>query len=303
MLHTQKKHAYLIMAHEQFEVLKKFLVLLDDEKNDFYIHIDKKTKKFPEKEISSSVKYSKVFFVPRISVNWGGYSFVQCEMSLLSEAMRENYMYYHLVSGADFPIKTVEEINKFFEENQGKEFVQFEKKEFQEKFKDRISLYHYFREGQGRSAALRLMENLSIKWQEKKKVDRTANLKGNLQKGSNWFSITNEFAHYLISKKEEIEQIFQNTSCSDEIFLQTMLINSPFKDKLYDENFNDSPRANMRFIDWKRGAPYVFRTADFEELIQSEYLFARKFDEKVDEEIINQLFEYLMKKRTEEHAI
>ena len=40
------KHAYLIIAHNNFEILEKTLKILDDEKNDFYIHVDKKVKNF-----------------------------------------------------------------------------------------------------------------------------------------------------------------------------------------------------------------------------------------------------------------
>ena len=37
----------------------------------------------------------------------------------------------------------------------------------------------------------------------------------------------------------------------------------------------------------------MFRKNDFEELISSGYLFARKFDSKVDSEIINKIVAYV----------
>ena len=40
------KHAYLIMAHNEFYILEKLLKLIDDERNDIYLHIDKKAKNF-----------------------------------------------------------------------------------------------------------------------------------------------------------------------------------------------------------------------------------------------------------------
>ena len=40
------KHAYLIIAHDKFEQLKRLLLLLDDERNDIYLHIDSKAKDF-----------------------------------------------------------------------------------------------------------------------------------------------------------------------------------------------------------------------------------------------------------------
>ena len=36
------KHAYLIIVHHEFEVLKHLLQALDDSCNDIYIHFDKK---------------------------------------------------------------------------------------------------------------------------------------------------------------------------------------------------------------------------------------------------------------------
>ena len=53
----------------------------------------------------------------------------------------------------------------------------------------------------------------------------------------------------------------------------------------------------MRHIDWKRGKPYIFRNDDFDELISSNCMFARKFDEKIDNEIIEKIFDYLMEQK------
>ena len=33
----------------------------------------------------------------------------------------------------------------------------------------------------------------------------------------------------------------------------------------------------MRYIDWKRGNPYVFKEDDIPEIVSSDMLFARKF--------------------------
>lgn len=52
-------------------------------------------------------------------------------------------------------------------------------------------------------------------------------------------------------------------------------------------------RDAMRYIDWTRGNPYIFRSADFEQLMSSDRMFARKFDEKVDFDIVERIFEVL----------
>lgn len=46
-------------------------------------------------------------------------------------------------------------------------------------------------------------------------------------------------------------------------------------------------------IDWTKGNPYIFRSADFEQLMSSDRMFARKFDEKVDFDIVERIFEVL----------
>ena len=56
------KHAYLIMAYRQFDVLEKILCILDDERNDFYIHIDKKAADFDPEVIKGAVKKSEIHF-------------------------------------------------------------------------------------------------------------------------------------------------------------------------------------------------------------------------------------------------
>lgn len=38
-----KKHAYLIIAHDNWKILEKLLILLDDKRNDIYLHIDRKS--------------------------------------------------------------------------------------------------------------------------------------------------------------------------------------------------------------------------------------------------------------------
>ena len=50
---------------------------------------------------------------------------------------------------------------------------------------------------------------------------------------------------------------------------------------------------NVRFIDWSRGKngnPYTFREKDKAMLMENNNLFARKFSESIDREIIEDMF-------------
>ena len=55
--------------------------------------------------------------------------------------------------------------------------------------------------------------------------------------------------------------------------------------------FGDEGAATMRYVDWSGGgrSPRVLTGADYGALKQSGMLFARKFDEAVDGEIIRRI--------------
>ena len=61
--------------------------------------------------------------------------------------------------------------------------------------------------------------------------------------------------------------------------------------KLYKKIPNDS-HTIMRYIDWNRGGPYVWKSCDFPELIDSDFLFARKFDSNIDADVIKKIIQF-----------
>lgn len=110
------KHAYLVMAHNQLDLLKVLIQCLDYEENDIYIHLDKKWKNIDYNEIYSAANKSKIVVIKeRVNVKWGTYSQIACEMCLLENAVSEHYQYYHLMSGMDLPLKSQKEIHDFFD--------------------------------------------------------------------------------------------------------------------------------------------------------------------------------------------
>ena len=61
------KHAFLIMAHNEYDILNKLLLLLDDERNDLFIHYDKKSK-LPPPPIE--LKYLNIHVFKKVDVGW-----------------------------------------------------------------------------------------------------------------------------------------------------------------------------------------------------------------------------------------
>ena len=285
-----KKHAYLIMAHTQPELLKKLLKMLDNERNDIYLHIDSKAKDYPLDEIAAVLQKSKCIFTERTDVKWGSYSQINCEMILLKEAVKTEHAYYHLLSGMDLPIKSQEQIFAFFEKYNGLEFVDEDDVAISEAALSRVKYTHKF---YGKAGSVKdILGALSVKGQKLLGVDKTQKY-GNIifQKGRNWFSITHGLAKLVVEKEDWIQEVFGQSVCGDELFLQTVARNSEYAEKIC--NPNTMPEVpDTRYIDWKRGSnnnPYVFREDDFEELKNALGLFARKFDLNVDKKIVEKL--------------
>lgn len=275
-METKNKHAYLILAHNNFDLLRVLVKLLDDKRNDIYIHIDKKAKDFDKDFIINDIKYSKVFFVKRMNVTWGGYSLIQSQLKLLKEASNNSYKYYHFLSGVDLPLKSQDYIHNFFDENYGKEFVHFCSEQFNLEGKIRYCVYHFFQDIIGREkGALYYLESALIKIQEKVSFLNRENKHIQYCGGSQWCSLTDECVKYILSNQEKIRKMFRYTTCCDEFFIQTIIKNSKFYNDVY--NKEDSYIACMRYIDWKRGNPYIFNIDDWDELYNSDFLFARKF--------------------------
>lgn len=285
----ERKHAYLIIAHNKFEQLKILLKLLDHKNHDFFIHIDKKAVDFDENDIRKVVEYSNVIFTKRIKVTWGGYSQIRCELLLLKEATAYgNYEYYHLLSGVDLPIKKSDDIYNFFHSNSGKNFITIDK-EFQSI--DRVRYYYFFQEKIGRQTGfLRRFQSRLLSLQKLFKINRCKRKNIKWKKGANWFSITNDLARYVLEKEKWIKKNFNKTRCADEIFLQTIVANSKFNDTLFFNENGDT--EHMRYIDWTRSVnagPHTFRLEDFDRIISSNCMFARKFDIDVDKRIIEKI--------------
>lgn len=290
------RHAYMIIAHNQFDLLEKIVSCLDTPNNDIYIHIDSKVKEFDFERFSQLTKHSKVEFTQRVSVSWGGYSQIESELILLKAAIKGKYDYYHLLSGVDLPVKSSEYINTFFEANSGKEFIHYCLPEYckTDNVKDRVRYYYFLQDAIGRANGLMVFLTKVIrKIQQIIGVNRLRKSDFELKCGANWFSITHELAEYVLAKESWIKKYCGNGFCVDEVFLQTLVWNSKFKERLYMPNDEGDYHSCLRYIDWTRGTPYVFQNEDYDELISSDYLFARKFDFQKDKTLCERVVNYV----------
>lgn len=273
------KHAYLIIAHNEFRVLTRLIEAIDDQRNDIYIHWDRKLLKHP----AIKTKRAGVFVLTnRVDIRWGDFSLIEAEYALFEAAYKQGgYTYYHLLSGVDMPLKSQNFIHNFFIMNEGKEFIGYTQKNVENMIDVRVRRYHLFpryfsKYNNWRFLFFRIFRVCCLRLQFISGIKRNRSII--FKKGTNWVSVTHGFVEYLLSQKESVVEMYHYTFCSDEIFIQTICWNSPFKKSLFDST-NES-RGCLRKIGWKDNQLVEWTEKDFEELMNSPALFARKFTEK-----------------------
>lgn len=285
------RQAYLICAHGSFNLLKRLIRQLDYPDNDIFIHLDKKCGEIDYYQFEAITRYSKVCCLrDRISVGWGDVTLIKATLMLLIAAKSySKYDYYHLISGVDFPIKSSEYIKRFLEKHNGKEFVGF--KPWDATLDYKLGLYHLIPKNvQDKYGMLRFLNKCLLKTQKILNIRHYKNTH-NFYKGSEWWSITDKLVSLLIENKDTILRKYRYTSCSDEIFVQTIIGEHPeIMSKVYD--VDNEYKSCLRCIDWDRGNPYIWQSEDINMLMTSDTLFARKFSEskmEVIDEIIARL--------------
>ena len=192
------KHAFLIIAHNNWWQLKKLIECLDSDTHDIYVHVDKKSKDFDESYFRNSVTKSSLKFYREFEVYWGGFSQVQVEIFLLKQAYTNGYDYYHIISGSDLPLKNNEKIDSFFEKNNGKEFILYDEDALKgnPEISRRAKYYHYLQNYRRRYAEkwknsfFTFCERISLVLQIVFGVNRVKSLDWQIKYGSQWVSIT-----------------------------------------------------------------------------------------------------------------
>lgn len=289
-----KKHAYLIIAHNNWKILERLLILLDDQRNDIYLHIDRKSELI---DFSNKIHSANLFVFHEIDVRWGDVSLIQVEYLLFKEAYNKKpYLYYHLISGQDLPVKTQDEIHLFFANNYPCEFIGFSLGMECENRVNKIHIFPKYQRIKYRYIGffLRLFRSFCMFLQNMLNYNHYR-LKDKLMIGPEWVSITEKAIELILSKEEMVMKQYQFASCADEVYKQTIIGNSSLFNNVYDKN--DDYKGCMRYIDWTRGNPYIFRSVDFEQLMSSDRMFARKFDEKTDFDIVERIFGTLNKRK------
>tara|TARA_B100000795_G_scaffold107866_1_gene79648 strand:+ start:820 stop:1692 length:873 start_codon:yes stop_codon:yes gene_type:complete len=272
------KQAILITSYKDFVQLKNLISAFDETFN-IYVHIDKKSNVSPkalqELKTIENVKY----LYQDYKVNWGGLNHLKAYLKLSTIALKDKEnSFFHLITGQDYPIKTADYFKAIVAEKKG-DYLEYFKMPSDCWYKggmNRLEYYNFYDIFNAKKSFKWI--NRMIHFQKKIRFKRSINdYLGQLYGGSTYWSLSREVLHYVIDfteKNPKFFKRFKHTFCAEEIYFQTVIMNSSYSNRIINDN--------LRFIDWKSGRggyPAFLDENDFQEIINSDKLFARKIDE------------------------
>ena len=274
------KHAYLILAHNEPELLSLLIGRLDDARNDIYIHFDRKLTVLPDVKTRHAGLY---ILKDRVDVRWADVSMLEAEYKLFHAVVDSGcqYSHHHLISGVDLPLKNQDYIHSFFAQHQGKEFIGLHQLPMNSRADRALHYWHPFtRSFRGNGSIFeikRILRFLVVQIQVLLGIRRNTTIP--FHKGGQWVSVTRKLIDYLLEQEDSALTIFSRTFGADEYFVPTLIWGTPFMDHLFDAT--DESRGAMRYIGWRDDGQLIdFTPQDLPALQQTEYLFARKFNSR-----------------------
>lgn len=267
--------AYVILAHQLPEQLVRLVRRLHTPDARFLIHVNRRSDDAVLEAVRAGLSdLDGVCYLRRHRLHWGGFGHVRATLEGLEELRRQSadYDYVMLMTGQDYPIKPAAEIERRLGEAGGASFLHHDR--VPGGVPDgmrRITDWHERRVGVARGWHLSLplrrrMPDGLVPWG-----------------GSSYWWLSREAAEHVMRWVDEHPRsyrFFRHVDVPDEVFFQTILMNSPLRDRVVNDE--------LRLVDWTRQPmPWVWRAADLETLRRSDKLMARKFDVSVDAEVLD----------------
>lgn len=280
------KICFLIQTHKNKNQLVKLINRLKKD-FDIFVNIDKRSRlNINETKNSLKDNSENVHIYKFMKIEHGGVSQVVSALFLLKESKKNNYDRYVFISGQCVPVKSNNEIKNIFNKYSDKEFISYKDVNSDSGLKSdiarRMNNYNF-----GKIYRLILSEAIRKSISNLPFIKRQ--IPDNLYFGDQWFNITKSAAEYILSfikENTDFLKRFNYTWGGDEVFFQTILLNSSFKNRC----INDA----LRYIVWRNGVPKTFTLDDYEDIKKytekSNVIFARKFDENIDNAIIDMLY-------------
>jgi hypothetical protein len=303
------KIAYVISAYKLPQQLVRLVQRLQAPGVTFLIHVDAKTEEGDYRQMAGPLAgWDNVIFLTRHPCHWGDFGHVQASLKGIDELFKRQIAFDRVVllTGQDYPLRSHGEICDFFEKHRGEELVNF--------FPLPFAGWSFDREGLRRYEVFHFrmfgkhccfppepsLEKLHLGklWRAAGRVlplGRRIPLGHKPFGGSSYWALTQRGAQYVqrfVSEQPGYVDFFKRVWIPDEMFFQTLLLNSPLRESVRNEL--------IVFVHWGPGAlnPTTFGPGDWAELSKASKLFARKFDMTRDPSLLEMIDEQLLSTRS-----
>lgn len=281
------KLVFLITAYKLPVQLVRLVNRLHDENSLILIHYDQKSPDSEFRFLKDKLKeIPSVVFLDRHRCEWGDFGHVEATIKGLNYLFERkiSFHYFSLITGQDYPLTNPIKMRSFLSgrTRSNIEYSPAPVDWLSGGGRFRWQQIHFF--GRGRyynlpSPVSDLMRKLGPRYFGTVPIEA-------IFLGSSYFTLTYSHTEYLwdyIRKHPNYTKFFRRTLVPDEMFFQTILMNSELKDQVDNQN--------LRYIDWseRRSHPKVFKLEDFEKIKSSGALFARKFDSSVDSTLLDKI--------------
>lgn len=271
------KIAYCMMVHKNPGQVARCLKMMYTKEDLFYYQIFQ-TKNTPSidiwKETLSIENKDNVFLFSNYKGSYATFRFVKAILEAMKFFQEHDYDYFINLSGQCYPIQPIPQIKQELGAT-NVAYLNYEPLPSENLWNgglNRVQNY-WFHVGKYRFHLPKIQKHLPY------------HLKPYW--GWNWFCLQKKFVDYIlqyITGHPKLMPYFSYSLCPDELFFQTILMNSPLKSQVINEN--------KRYVEWKNkddAHPAIFTSEDFPKIRDSSMWFARKFDMTVDSKILDMI--------------
>jgi hypothetical protein len=280
--------AYIISAYHKPGMLARLVRHLYDSKDWFYIHYDLRSPATEFNWLNNEFKELRnVSLLERHKCHWGDFGHLSASLKGIGEIAAAGFQcdYSILLTGQDYPIKSVRTIRQRLYESGAKSFMQATPWPIPNWEKGRaikrLENYHIhfsfpkFLSSMGRPFIHR---KISIPLKRK--------LPGGLRPyfGSAYWCLDRRAlkqVYEYVNANPAYVNFFKSCHIPEESFFQTILMNSPLAGEVVTQS--------LTYVNWRPPWPGILTRSDLPALMESECLVARKFDADSDGEVLDLL--------------
>jgi hypothetical protein len=268
------KISYIVLGHQHPVILTRLVDALVQAGHTVALHYDKKADDSGFEMLRRKFEGDPaVRFARRVRVRWGEWSIVQATLNCIEEieasGWAPDYVYY--ASGADYPIRSSDDLVAFLERNEGKEFIEGVPTDKQKWVKGGPEQERY---------QYRFWTNWRDRHELSKKILGVQKFFGLKRKfvlglephmGSQWWVLTWKTLQRVmeLARRPDVRRFFRTTLIPDELFFQTLVCNLVPTSRIVAR-----PLTLYQFTDYF--VPIIFCADRVEYLVRQPFFMARK---------------------------